>query len=605
MIRAGVSVLMLIGFYLVALAQLAGAVVLTVWLGSVTSGLIAAKIAIPLFVAIVGGAGVAIWRAMRAKPEDPEGLSVGPDQAPALWHMAHLLAREVQVRPPDEIRLVPDVNAAVSERSRMLGLVGGRRTLYIGLPLLQVFTMDQLRSVLAHEMGHFSGNHTRLGAVAYRGRLTVAETLGRISPYNVAGWIFKGYGLLYVLVDNAATRRQEFEADQASVRVAGRAAAASALRELPLLVAAMRFYLHRYVKPGWETGNAPADLFGGFAELVAARQAELAEMRSSELERESSLWNTHPPLVDRISAIAATPYDRPPYDTRSAAVLLPDITATGLRMQRMMIDIGDRAVLNWPEFTNATLTAQLQRGADRVFREIARRTQITHLHLGVVFELIAAGKLGQIAEPFFPDATRREAGPRFAEVLEELLQLAALRSGVACWQHSWSGPAQFSSVHGGPLPLQEIAKLAVAPDGLNEAWRRLAELRIDVRQAALVAQQADATGAGVIAALANLKLNGQDQDLIVLSNGLVFVANPGPVDGGKRRLEDLLQSASAAGLAGQNWFLPYEEIAGGEVLKEVPARLTLTLHNGEQLNLQERWTGEMVTKNSRDVLLEV
>src|SRR5262249_15500074 len=156
-----------------------------------------------LFTATAGAVAVAIWKAIRAKPQPPKGLTVGPDQASVLWTTVHELANEAGTRVPDEIRLVPDVNAAVLEESRLLGLVGGRRLMYVGLPLLQVLTVGQLRSVLAHELGHYSQSHARLGAVAYRGRVTIAETVSRIGPYNVAGWVFKAYGYLYLLVDNA------------------------------------------------------------------------------------------------------------------------------------------------------------------------------------------------------------------------------------------------------------------------------------------------------------------------------------------------------------------------------------------------------------------
>lgn len=37
--------------------------------------------------------------------------------------------------------------------------------------------------------------------------------------------------------------------------------------------------MRNYVQLGWEYGYAPADLFGGFAELVAGRAAELDKLR--------------------------------------------------------------------------------------------------------------------------------------------------------------------------------------------------------------------------------------------------------------------------------------------------------------------------------------
>jgi Zn-dependent protease with chaperone function len=604
-IRAGVSVLMLAGFYVVALAQLAGAVALAVWLGSVLTGAIAVKLVFPLFAATVGAVGVALWKAIRAKPEPPRGLPVGPDEAPALWSTVRQLAEEVGTRVPDEIRLIPDINAAVVEQSRLLGLVGGRRFLYMGLPLLQVMTVDQLRSVLAHELGHYSRRHTRLGAVAYRGRIAIAETLNRIGPHNVAGWIFKAYANLYVLVDNAVVRRQEYEADQASVRVAGRAAAVSALRELPVLDAAWGFYFGNYVVPGWEAGYAPADLFGGFAALVAVRTAELEKLRAEEPQREGSKWDTHPPIPDRIAAISASPEAWVPQDGRAAAVLLPDPVAAGRRMQELMVDVGRREVLPWPRFTHAWLSAQLQREADEVFRTIARRTGVTELNLGSVFDLIAAGRLGEIAEPFFPDATRREAGQLFADVLELLMRLAAVQSGAAGWQHSWSGPAQFVNVHGYPLSLTEEAKLAVAPGGLDEAYRRLRDMGIDITRARLVEQRASAVGAGVIAGLANVKVNDVEFDLLVLDRGLVFVPDPGKSDGGTRRLQELVGSAPAQELAERHHFVPYEEVRSATITKRVPARVELALHDGRTLAVYETWGSELIAKDSRDVLLAV
>ncbi|HEY2950552.1 MAG TPA: M48 family metallopeptidase [Micromonosporaceae bacterium] len=603
--RAGISVLMLLGFYLVALLQLAGAAALTFWLTTRLPGAIAVKLTFPLFAATVGAVGVAIWRAFRARPEPPEGLPVDPDRAPDLWETVHRLAGKVGTRMPDEIRLVPEINAAVVEQSRLLGLLAGRRVLYIGLPLLQVFSVDQLHAVLAHELGHYSRRHTQLAAVAYRGRLTIAETLSRIGPHNVAGWVFKAYARLYVLVDNAVVRRQEYEADEASVLVAGRAAAASALRELPVLEAAWAFYFATYVKPGWEAGYAPDDMFGGYAKLVEARAAELDRLRAEEPPDKASTWDTHPPIADRVAAILAMPESTVYHDGRPAWALVPNLGELGWRLQELMVNIGARAVLPWPQFTHAWLTAQTQREADQAFRAVARQTGAPELNLGSVFNLIASGRLDEVAARMFPTAGLGEAPARMTAVLEVLMQLAAVRSGVAGWQHSWSGTAQFVTVHGYPLSLEELAKLASSPGGVDEAYRRLLDLGIDITKARLVEKTASALGSGVIAALGNVKVDGVEHDLIVLNQGLVFVPNPGKADQGRRRLAEIIGRAPAAELAEAYRFLPYEEVASASVAKRVPARADVVLHGGRTVALQETWGSELITKDSRDVLLEV
>ncbi|MEN3614467.1 M48 family metallopeptidase [Plantactinospora sp. ZYX-F-223] len=602
--RALASVVMLAGFYVVALVQLGGAVALAIWLSTVLNGAIALKIVFPLFVATVGAVSVALWKAIRARPEPPEGQPVGPDQAPELWRTVHELAGVVGTRVPDEIRLLPEVNAAVTEDAKLLGLVSGRRILYIGLPLLQAMSVDQIRSILAHELGHYSGRHTRLGAVAYRGRLALGGTISRIGPRNPVGWVFRGYARLYLLVDNAASRRQELEADQASVQVAGRAAAASALRELPVLDAAWGFYFQRYVHPGWEAGFVPDDLFGGFYALIAARQAELAKLRGNEPDAAGSRWDTHPPIPERISAIATAPDVPRPADNRPGYALLPDIVALGRRLQDRTVEVGDRKVLPWPQFTHAMVAAGVQRQTDAVFRALGRFTGAPEPGLPVLFQVVQAGRLGEFAEQFFPDATRREAARKFAEPMETLLQSAAVSAQAAWWQHSWSGPAELVGRDGRPISFAEIAELAVSAQTLPEAVARLTALGIDPAHGRVVQRRATANGARLLAALANVKVDGVDHDVLMLNRGLVFVGNPGKADKGTQRLRELVSSAPVAELAGRHQFLPFEEVVGATIRKQVPLRAELVLHDGRRLALQEAWSSELLEKNSRDTLLE-
>jgi Zn-dependent protease with chaperone function len=408
-VRALVSVVMLAGFYVVALLELIALVVVGVLIGDWVSGLLAVKVVLPVFVASIGALAVAMWRAMRHKPEPAAGLLVTEAAAPELWATVRELATAVRTRMPDEIRLVPEVNAAVSEHARLLGLIGGRRFLYIGLPLLQALTVDQLRAVVAHELGHYSGLHTRLAGVAYRGRLTIAATVGALSPYNPLGWGFRGYGLLYRFVDNMVARRQELGADRAAVRVAGRASAMAALRELPGLDAAWRFFFRRYVEPGWTARFAPDDLFGGFGALVEARADELAVLREREPEAKTSIWDTHPPIGARVAAMAKAPeIDRVP-DTRRSGALLPDLTATGRQMQDLMVDVGDRQVLPWPEFTAAAIAAAEQREADSVLRAAARTTRTPQANLGSFWTLLPA--TGSVTSPRRSSRTRPSGRP--------------------------------------------------------------------------------------------------------------------------------------------------------------------------------------------------
>ncbi|MBM2614423.1 M48 family metallopeptidase [Actinoplanes sp. LDG1-06] len=599
-LRAAVSVAMLIGFYVLGVLQLAVAGFLLYEIWTHLSGTGAAKLSW-LVIAGFGAVAVGLWRALRHKPEEPEGLLLTPQQAPDLWRLVGDMAVAAGTRAPDEIRLVPEVNAAVSEDTKMLGLVAGTRRLYLGVPLLQTFTIDQMRSVIGHELGHYSGSHTRLAAITYRGRLALRETLNNVGKWNIAGWVFKAYGWLFLMVSNAVTRRQELEADEVSVRVAGVEAATSAMREIPVVAAAWNFYFGRYISYGWEQGFAPDDVFGGFRHLYYARAAELAGLREEEPDNETSRWDTHPSTGERIAAMRALPAMHHPADTRSATILFPHLHEAGLALQREVVDFGDRQVLPWAQFTAAAMGKSLQTGADRVFRSAARVAGVPEAGLAEVFGLVASRRLGELAVEFFPQSSKAEAAARFADIMEDLIALAALHSGVVAYQHSWSEPARLVDRWNQPVDLTEVAKLAVAPETLDLAVARIQQAGVRIEAARVVEARATASGADVIGLMANVKVDGQETDLILLNRGFLFVPAPKNKDEGEERIGRMIANNDVAELARTYRFVPFEEVTSAQVHKAVPINAELRLHNGSTVTLKESYTGATVG-DSRDTL---
>ncbi|GAB3824652.1 M48 family metallopeptidase [Dactylosporangium cerinum] len=336
-VRAFLSIVMLAGFYVLAFVQFVAGIALAAWVTSVTTGVLGAKIGAAVFLGTVWAVGYGTWKALRAGRDGPPGIPLTLHNAPLLWQAVYELSKAVGTRAPDEIHLVAEVNAAVSERTRLMGLIGGKRSLYVGMPLLQTFTVAQLRSVLAHELGHYSGKHTRFAGISYRGRLALERTIGHLGQANVAGWVFRGYARLFMLVEHAVSRRQELEADLSSVRVAGRYAAAGALQEVEVLDTAFGFYMTRFVLPGLEAGYVPEDLFGGFAAMLRARAEEISALRAgarTATGAPASRWDTHPPLGARVDAIMAAPETTATIDNSPAAGLIADLGAAGRPCRR-------------------------------------------------------------------------------------------------------------------------------------------------------------------------------------------------------------------------------------------------------------------------------
>jgi Zn-dependent protease with chaperone function len=458
---------LLVGFYLLSLGLLAVLLVIDVLvtkeLGDHPAAL---KIMVFCYLATVG-VGLIVYRAafVSTRMRKPPGIAVSPAEEPRLWARVRELAAVVGTRPPREIRLVPDVNAAVWEDTKLLGLIPGKRHMMIGVPLLLGLTRAQLDSVIAHELGHYSGSHTRAGALYTRTRATVVsaklaadrnQSAGHYSGAAVWAALFAAYARLVLSVTQPAARAQEHAADRVAAQVGGRAAAASALREIPVLDAAFDFYLERYVAPGaaFKALPMPAQVLGGFRELLQdpERRAELDEMRAKPPKSELGRFDSHPPIAERIAAIEALPGTAaaPEGGDAPALTLLTNPTAalSGVGA-RMLEEVSAGAVgLEWDRLA-ATVGHALATERAKVVRTVVANQTGQPSSLGAFLGLVESGRLDHVlaALPLSDAAKRLGATGRVARELAKtrlksylyawiLIELAP--AGRATWKHSWA-----------------------------------------------------------------------------------------------------------------------------------------------------------------------
>ncbi|MER5204656.1 M48 family metallopeptidase [Streptomyces sp. NPDC002825] len=341
------------------------------------------------------------------RDEGVAGVPVTEADEPRLWAAVRELAGLVGTRAPDEIRLTADMNAAVTEDARLLGLLGGTRRLYLGLPLVAGLSEAGLRAVLAHELGHYTHCDTRLSGITERSRLHVARTVDRFEEksgdkvakerarqerksarrvargktakevdttgvgftYRVMARIYTAYGRFSMRATRSGSRRQEIAADLAAARIAGRDATASALRALPALDSAHEFYLNSYATLGVEFGMLPprGEVFGGVRHLLAARAEELAGMRSELPTEPATPYDSHPPIAERVATIESLPddgrgaeRDRPAFTLFASpeeslrAVEDATLTPEALEMHR----------LDWPDLVHESMTARYVRDTE-------------------------------------------------------------------------------------------------------------------------------------------------------------------------------------------------------------------------------------------------
>ena len=88
--------------------------------------------------------------------------NLDPEEEALLFSFATRLAALMNVPPPQQIRMIEDVNAVVTiERNGKFPFGKGQRALGIGLPLFYNLSLSQFSGVLAHELGHFSQHPLR------------------------------------------------------------------------------------------------------------------------------------------------------------------------------------------------------------------------------------------------------------------------------------------------------------------------------------------------------------------------------------------------------------------------------------------------------------
>jgi len=268
--------------------------------------------------AVIGiGAIVTLWGILRSlcvrirDDEDP-GRAVSEEDAPGLWAIAREVAQEVETRPVDEIWLTPGTDLAVYERGSLRQRMAdrARRALIIGAGVLGGFKQDGLRSVLAHEYGHFSHRDTAGGEVAlrvnngmYRFALALAEA-GCAVWWNLGYQFLRLYDMLFRRITSGATRMQEVLADRLAVQKYGLNAFQEGLTHVVRQSIIFNHAADAEIAAAMENKRAIANLYKLPAPQNEQTDDELEKLIDGNLERRTSADDTHPSPSDRFRLAA-------------------------------------------------------------------------------------------------------------------------------------------------------------------------------------------------------------------------------------------------------------------------------------------------------------
>ena len=334
--RAALALVLMISFYALALL-VAG---LLLW-GAYADATLAERPNGRLILFCVLGAGSVLW-AIVPRPDKFEepGPRITAHDHPELFRLIHDVAKATGQATPQDVYLVNEVNAFVSQRGGLMGF-GSRRVMGLGLPLMQALTIDEFKGVLAHEFGHYHSGDVALGPWIYKTRAAIGRTLDNLSD-SVLRYIFQAYGTMFLRVTHAVSRQQEFTADAIGAGVVGPQPMISGLRKLGGVSFAYQGYWYSELSPVMQAGYVPPVMSGFASFMQRPRMATIMSKVSEHEEQESKTdaYDTHPSLAERVAALDKLPSRVSEPDTRPASSLL-------------------RGAEHWERRTLATVSADL------------------------------------------------------------------------------------------------------------------------------------------------------------------------------------------------------------------------------------------------------
>ena len=282
----------------------------------------------------VATAGALLW-AVVPRPDtfEPPGPRLEEASHRELFAAIRDVAAATKQAMPTDVFLVNEVNAWVTHRGGIMGF-GSHRVMGLGLPLLQGLTISQLKAVLAHEFGHYAAGDVKLGPWIYKTRAAIGRTLAGLRE-SWLSFVFEAYGRMFLRLTHAISREQEFMADALAARTVHPAAMAAALQRTEGLAPAFTSYWRSEVVPALNAGCLPP-IATGFHRFLGVEHVSAALSRIVETAAahgESDAFDTHPPLKERLAAIARLPQaGSVPADDPPAATLLPDVEGHARRL---------------------------------------------------------------------------------------------------------------------------------------------------------------------------------------------------------------------------------------------------------------------------------
>lgn len=328
------------------------------------------------------------------------GMEIKREDSPKLYDMIMRTADEAGVRHPKHIYVNHEVNACVFFNTGFWNIfLPIRKNLSIGLGVFESTNIEEVKSVIAHEFGHFAQSSMRVGSVLYIANKVITDLAYRRDKLDSlmlrwclqdGVWGFWGTATQFVVIKFRSlveymfrrqqrnymklSRQMEYDADAVACRIVGKEVFISALCKIQKLSRLFDFY-NRVLSNFADRNQTVSDYWKGY--LLTLPKMSMFEGNPITYDQKATtpadevnsrvnieeIWESHPSTKKRIEHAAMLKIPAVSNNQISPAwtliepVLKKEVSNDLLK--KVKADHQDINEIGWEEFRE-TLTKKLE-----------------------------------------------------------------------------------------------------------------------------------------------------------------------------------------------------------------------------------------------------
>ncbi|EDS77466.1 putative peptidase M48, Ste24p [Clostridium botulinum C str. Eklund] len=252
---------------------------------------------------------VLLARSLFMRVPEPEGIYVKRKDVPKLFEIIDDVSNKVNAPKIHKVLINDELNAGIVQRPK-LGILGFNTSyLEIGIQLMMALSEEELRAVLAHELGHISNNHGKFGNSIYKVNSTwyrINEIFENRKGLFLIKRFFNWYIPRYNIYSHIILRKQELEADKFSLKVANSKATANSILNIVVKTDYMdKVFWTNMQKKAIDRENPIDNIY----EIIMKnlKQELDNDFKVKSIRKIIALvedpFDTHPPIVQRLEEI--------------------------------------------------------------------------------------------------------------------------------------------------------------------------------------------------------------------------------------------------------------------------------------------------------------